>query len=651
MSNVKRIIAGSLAAMSVVSFASIAFVPAASAQTNAELQAQITLLLAQIAALQAKLGGNTSVSCFVFTRDLTLGSTGEDVRALQVWMNANGFLVATAGPGSKGNETTYFGGLTRTALAKWQASVGIAPAVGYFGPITRGRVNAACTVTISPSPSPSGSPSDTTLHGGEATLTNFDLRAGDDLMEGDTNTEIASAKFDVDNGDINIQRVKVEVQANDTGLKTQPWQYIDSLSVYNGSKKIGSLDVSDRDTWDDSTADGDHSAGASKYYTVTVPVSSIARDGDTVTLSVRADAVNSIDSVDTDQIFTIDIPDQGIRAVDATGVQQYIGDVSDQVDFGFNASQAGDLTVSESSSDPEAGVLVADENDSSSAFTVFKFQIKNRDSADAILNGLTVDVTSASSSVDDIIRKATLSVGGDTFDGDVNASDIDFNDMNSTLSGDDTAEFTLKIELFSQSSHFSATGESLIFSVPSANVDAEGKDNGDPSDVAGTATSNKQSIAVNGGFNVVGKGNTAVAHINDTDSTQSFGTFTLKFDVTAVGDDVYIPKGISTSTASTTAGVVVDASMSASAATADSITTSLTTTADSDNASFYIIHAGDTESFTATVTIDPDTTGDYEVGLNQIRFSAIDSGFGSLQTLDVDQTVSEFHTDPLHITD
>jgi peptidoglycan hydrolase-like protein with peptidoglycan-binding domain len=72
-----------------------------------------------------------------FNRNLIVGMTGSDVGALQVWLNTHGYVLALSGPGSSGNETTTFGGLTRTALAKFQADVGISPAVGYFGPITR----------------------------------------------------------------------------------------------------------------------------------------------------------------------------------------------------------------------------------------------------------------------------------------------------------------------------------------------------------------------------------------------------------------------------------------------------------------------------------------------------------------------------------
>jgi len=75
-----------------------------------------------------------------FTRDLTLGSTGSDVQALQVFLNSHGFPIAATGPGSKGQESTYFGSLTQSALARFQAVNGIIPSVGYFGPKTRATV-------------------------------------------------------------------------------------------------------------------------------------------------------------------------------------------------------------------------------------------------------------------------------------------------------------------------------------------------------------------------------------------------------------------------------------------------------------------------------------------------------------------------------
>lgn len=55
-----------------------------------------------------------------FKRNLKLGSTGEDVRQLQIFLNNNGFTVSNKGLGSKGQETSYFGLLTRSAVIRFQ---------------------------------------------------------------------------------------------------------------------------------------------------------------------------------------------------------------------------------------------------------------------------------------------------------------------------------------------------------------------------------------------------------------------------------------------------------------------------------------------------------------------------------------------------
>lgn len=72
-----------------------------------------------------------------FTRDLEIGVSGDDVLALQKYLNAHGFPLAASGPGSPGNETLKFGAATKAALIKFQAAKGITPAAGYFGPKTR----------------------------------------------------------------------------------------------------------------------------------------------------------------------------------------------------------------------------------------------------------------------------------------------------------------------------------------------------------------------------------------------------------------------------------------------------------------------------------------------------------------------------------
>jgi chromosome segregation ATPase len=69
-----------------------------------------------------------------FDRDLQMGIVGEDVKCLQQYLNANGFVITTTGGGSPGKETTEFKTLTEAALIKWQQANKLSPASGYFGP-------------------------------------------------------------------------------------------------------------------------------------------------------------------------------------------------------------------------------------------------------------------------------------------------------------------------------------------------------------------------------------------------------------------------------------------------------------------------------------------------------------------------------------
>ena len=67
--------------------------------------------------------------------------TDQEVKKLQMYLNSKGYTLASSGPGSAGQETTYFGIRTKTALMRFQKDHGIT-ATGYFGPITSAYINA-----------------------------------------------------------------------------------------------------------------------------------------------------------------------------------------------------------------------------------------------------------------------------------------------------------------------------------------------------------------------------------------------------------------------------------------------------------------------------------------------------------------------------
>jgi hypothetical protein len=125
--NSKKLIASVIA----LAIAGAVVAPSAQAATAEELAKQISDLQSQLSGLTSQLGGTTTgttsssapAACagISFSRNLTLGSSGTDVKCLQALLNQDPTTaVAVSGVGSAGNETMTFGGLTKVAVVAFQ---------------------------------------------------------------------------------------------------------------------------------------------------------------------------------------------------------------------------------------------------------------------------------------------------------------------------------------------------------------------------------------------------------------------------------------------------------------------------------------------------------------------------------------------------
>jgi hypothetical protein len=65
----------------------------------------------------------TNAAPNTLSQDLLLGTISPEVKALQVMLNSKGYMLASEGPGSPGQETEKFGSLTRIAVRKFQCAV------------------------------------------------------------------------------------------------------------------------------------------------------------------------------------------------------------------------------------------------------------------------------------------------------------------------------------------------------------------------------------------------------------------------------------------------------------------------------------------------------------------------------------------------
>lgn len=585
-----------LAALGLIA-SGFAFAPAASAQTA------------------------TATANASFSRDLTIGSTGADVTALQNFLIKEGYAIAAGATG-------YFGGQTQAALAKYQAANGITPAAGYFGPITRAKVSAGGSNGGTDNGNGSGSDNGD-LSGGEADLTDFDLvREDSSGDEGEEGVEIATAEFDVEDADARIERVELTFDAASSTLEDRPWQYFDTIYVMVDGDEVADIDASDRDEWDETTND---------VYVISLTGLDVTVDeGDTAELTIVADIASSIDTADQAQTFDVYVDDEGIRAVDGDGIQQYVGDNTDTVSFGFGAEDNGDLTIKSSSEDPDSSILVSDADDESEDYSVFIFTIENDGDADSLVTDMTFDVATTGMALSGLVRNATLVIDGDEFDGDITSAtgEIAFEDIDVEVAADDELEVELMVTLPAD-----AAG-TLDFSIAAADVDAECLDSGDATTVDGSASSATHTVALTGIAVEAVSTSQSVTTPGDT-SSSTYATYTIKFDVTALEEDAYITD-LASSTDGTN-GLVYEIIGSSYAGTES---TAITSTAEDAGARF-LVREGETETFTLTVTLDPTTAGTFGIRLDEVNFNDTDAAGDTVLT--VDSSNEDFRTDTVYV--
>ena len=137
--SIKKLVIGSILALAITLIPMGVSANHTTLHTIEQLQTQLVALQTQLNVL---LGQTPSSSCN-FTRNLSYGVSGDDVKCLQGYLNVV-------------PKTGFFGPLTQTVVAKWQAENGVSPAVGYFGPLSQAKYNSlnVNVGTTQPEPTP-----------------------------------------------------------------------------------------------------------------------------------------------------------------------------------------------------------------------------------------------------------------------------------------------------------------------------------------------------------------------------------------------------------------------------------------------------------------------------------------------------------------
>lgn len=139
----------------------------------------------------SSLAGAANAQTNSFATNLSLGSSGAQITALQKVLNRDlDTRVASSGPGSPGNESDYFGPLTKAAVVRFQekyagevlAPAGLDRGTGLVGSYTRAKLNAlsaSAEVGANTPPPPQSTPQPDYL---VKESEKIDLYAGDKML-------------------------------------------------------------------------------------------------------------------------------------------------------------------------------------------------------------------------------------------------------------------------------------------------------------------------------------------------------------------------------------------------------------------------------------------------------------------------------------
>jgi len=327
-------------------FGAIAAPVHASALTPSQVSAIVSLLQSfgadagTIANVQASLTGGTVTtttgsstttggSCSTtFNNDLTIGSTGSDVMALQKFLNMSAStMIASSGAGSPGMETSTFGPLTQAAVIKFQTQNNIAPAAGYVGPLTRAKLNSLCTSsTTTTTTTTTGGTTTTTTGTGTATVSAAAQPANGIAPYNAARIPFTKFTVSASGGDVTLNSVTVERDG------------IASDAAFSG---VMLLDQNGNEIGITKTLNSNHQA------VIGAPV--VIPNGTTMTFTVAANRPSSDSSTYAGQIATFSVVAVNTNAavtngaLPITGASQTINETSNLI---------GSLTVNRGPSEP-----------------------------------------------------------------------------------------------------------------------------------------------------------------------------------------------------------------------------------------------------------------------------------------------------------
>lgn len=396
-----------------------------------------------------------------------------------------------------------------------------------------------CQVTIPTAPTIPTTPTKPTdtLSGG-ADLERFKATDGDDtdIEEGDRHAEVMTVSFRVRWGDALLQRITIGVEPDASNDETDPWDTFDSFTIKMDGATLATIDAGREKNWrEDDPNGGQYSIRISN-------LDEVLHEDDEVELTIETSVQNSIKGTQNGELWSIFIPDDGIRTLDADKVVLTIGDTADATTL--NIDQAGssdELLVRRSDSDPDAHALRLEDDRRSDWVEVFAFDIDTDDSRrDIEVREIPIAFTLSTSTLNELVRAARITIGGETYtDETITDNTITFNFDRNELVIDNGDRVIATVELEFNELPIEHEGTLLSATVHAEDIHARGEDKLTLDQLAGSATSETHTLITHGIEMATPTITSAV--VTSVKNHDDYITLTLSAPVTAYNQSVYIP--------------------------------------------------------------------------------------------------------------
>lgn len=502
------------------------------------LVAVLSLALALSVVAPVAASAQSMSSAYAFNTNLTVGSRGADVVALQSFLVSRGVLSMPAGVAMG-----YFGTLTKNAVKAYQLSKNISPAAGYFGPITRQAVmtdmgsapsvpsTGTCPAgfTCTANPGTPSAPVSTT--GVEGTL---DVRlasnpADNASVRTQTDVPVYGLEIRARIGDVAVQTLDLQVGVTNSGASENPSTLINTIKVWDGSTLLATVPVSLTTFTKDQNQ---------VYYYRISGLNFVVRKDETRNLKVSF----STNSIDSDRIVTIQgYGSSSLRATSGNNVSSFYSVAGSGFTrtHTFKKPGSSTLTLSAASSPLRSANNRVNGVDSLNNVPLLTFNLKS-ETGDSTL--LTVNASTTASGTlpttlylyqgSTLLKSKTVSASGTT--GNVSFDNLDTT-TGSLVPVNTIQTYTVKADFPSNTANgtfASTTIQSVVFQTPAGNS----------STASGSAVSGvnqyvytKAAVITLAGAPTITVSNPSVS----TGTTTMTATFPL--NITALGGNMVVP--------------------------------------------------------------------------------------------------------------